>query len=86
MCNSTATYYNEHRSDAEFMTILNFIRRNCLASEDEVVDGTNLEREVVSKHHRFAQAMVAEEIGEGKILDPEGAAVAEGFMEYLRSL
>lgn len=76
--------YDEFRHDEDFMTILGYLRRNCIACEDEAVDGTDLDFEVVRKHFSLAQAIVAEEIDIGVKHDPEGAAISRGFMEYLR--
>lgn len=72
--------------DEDFREVLAHLRCNCLDSEDEVIDRTGLDPQVVRKHYRTAQTIVAMEIDRGIEHDPEGAAIARGFMEYLRGL
>jgi len=77
--------YQDYRQDGDFMTILNYIRYNCLAAEDEVADGTSLDLALVRKHYRLAQAIVAEELDHGIEYDPWGASMVRNLTDYLLS-
>lgn len=75
--------YEKYKDDEDFVEILEYLRENVLASEDEVVDGTDLGWEIIDKYYSIAQAIVAEEIEEGQITDSEGVEIAYGYIDYL---
>ncbi|VEI13149.1 hypothetical protein [Trueperella bialowiezensis] len=75
--------YDEHKNNPDFMRILDEIRHNCLYVPEEVANATGLDVDVVNRHYSLAQAIVSEEIDNGIIYDPWGAAIAQGFMDYL---
>ncbi|VEI13855.1 hypothetical protein [Trueperella bialowiezensis] len=74
--------YDQYKNDADFMTILNELRSNCLSSADEIVDRTDLDWDVVDQHFDLAQAIVAEELEHGIVFDPYGASIVEELKVY----
>ncbi len=75
--------YKKYENDETFNEILDFLRENCLASEDEVADATDIDWKDIDRFYRLAQAIVAEELEQGEIIDEEGYEIATGFMDYL---
>ena len=75
--------YKKYENDETFNEILDFLRENCLASEDEVADATDIDWKDIDQFYRLAQAIVAEELEQGEIIDQEGYEIATGFMDYL---
>lgn len=75
--------YAEYLENETFMDILDYIRGNCIATEDEVADGLDIPKSEVMPYYRIAQAMVSEELDRGISHDPEGESVARGFMDAL---
>lgn len=75
--------YKKYENDETFNEILDFLRENCLASENEVADATDIDWKDIDQFYRLAQAIVAEELEQGEIIDEEGYEIATGFMDYL---
>ena len=74
--------YTMYAENEDFMEILNYLRGDCIASECEVIDALDMDADIVEEHYKLAQAVVAEEIENGIIGDPEGAAIAELAMNF----
>lgn len=74
--------YKKFESDENFMAILNYLRSESLADEWEVSEILDIDLEIVNKHYRLAQSVVAEEIMNGETTNYD-ADIALEFMEYL---
>lgn len=68
----------------DFAVVLDYLRENCLAGEDEVVDGTDLPFEVVSEHFSKAQRIVNDKLFSGEISDPHTINVINSFRDWAR--
>ncbi len=74
--------YKKFENDDNFIAILDYLRYESLTNEWEVSETLDIDLETVNKYFRLAQAVVAEEITNGKATNYD-ADIALGFMDYL---
>ena len=72
-----------YRDTEEYQDILEYLRCNCVSTKDEVCDDLDFRYSLVDLYFDEIQAIVAEEIAQGKICDPWGYELMCGFMDYL---
>ena len=72
--------YSKYTEDENFMKLLRYFRANILVGIDELSDQTDFDRGFIEKHFNLIQAIVSEEIMEGKIKDEDGAELVKGFI------
>ena len=78
------TDYEKYMKDEDFGWILDYLRDNCLASADQVADGTDIDYRIVEKYFDIAQAIVSVEIEEGHVVDTEGVAMLRKMQAFYR--
>lgn len=68
--------------DVDFERTLDYLRENCLASEDQVADRTYIDYRVAKENFDTAQTIVAAEIEEDNVIASEGIAMMRKMQPF----